>query len=127
MDHTRAFFLIGIVGLVAADCAASAQTFELGTKQLSGQSSVAEKPSGLSKVKIWTRGSWEAAKKHWAQDNAKFYACNKQWQQQTGGRKYTLHDQRDFLFHCMNDSSATQITYPPVLARATSVTLKQQG
>lgn len=127
MNQTRAFFLIGIVGLVAAGCAPSAQAFEPGTKQVSGQSTVAEKPSGLSKVRIWTRERWEAAKKHWAQDNSKFYACNKQWRQQTGGRKYTLHDQRDFLFHCMNDSSAIQITYPPVSGRAMSVTQKQQG
>ena len=127
MNRTHVFFLIGIVALVATDCAASAQTFDPGTKQVSRQLTPAEKPSALSKVKVWTRARWEAAKKHWANDNAKFYGCTEQWRQQTGGRKYTLHDQRDFLFHCMNDLSATRIAYPPVLARATSVTQKQQG
>jgi hypothetical protein len=127
MNHTRAFFLIGIVGLIATGCAASAQTFQPGTKQVLGQSTATEDPSALSKVKIWTRGRWEAAKKHWVHDNAKFHACTQQWRQQTQGRKYTLHDQRDFLFHCMTDSSATQAADPPILARATSVTRKQQG
>lgn len=126
MNNRQAFFMAVVVGLVAGGCGASAQTFEPGTKQVSGQSTVAEQPSALSKVKIWTRARWEAAKKHWAQDNAKFYACNHQWRQQMDGRKYTLHDQREFLFHCMNDSSATQIGEPSVLARATSLTRKQQ-
>ena len=127
MNHTQGFFLIGIVGLIATDCSASAQTFEPWTKQASRQSTAGEKSSTLSKVKVWTRGRWEAAKKHWAHDNAKFYACTEQWRQQTGGGKYTLRDQRDFLFHCMNDSSAAQITDPPGSARATSATRKQQG
>jgi predicted transposase YbfD/YdcC len=82
MNHVQAFFLIGIVGLVAGDCSASAQTFEPGTKQVSEQSTIAEKPSAVSKFKVWTRARWEAARKHWAQDNAKFYACNHKWRQQ---------------------------------------------
>jgi len=120
MNHRQAFFLVVVVGLVAGDCGASAQTVEPGTKQVSGQSTFAEKPSAVSKVNVWKRARWEAARKHWAQDNAKFYACNHQWRRQMGGRKYTLHDQRDFLFHCINDASATQFGEPSVIARAST-------
>jgi len=120
MDHRQAFFMAVVVGLVAGNCGAWAQTFEQGTRQVSGQSTVDERPSAISKVKVWTRARWEAARKHWAQDNAKFYACNHQWRRQMGGRKYTLHDQRDFLFHCINDASATQFGEPSVIARAST-------
>lgn len=127
MNHVQAFFLVGIVALVAGDCGASAQTLEPKTKPVSEQSTAAEKPSVASKLKIWTRARWEAARKHWAQDNAKFYACNHKWRQQMGGRKYTLHDQREFLFHCMNDTSATQIGEPSVMTRVTVWTREHQG
>lgn len=127
MNHVQAFFLIGMVALVAGDCGASAQTLEPGTKQLSEQSTVAEKPSAVSRFKVWTRARWEAARKHWAQDNARFYACNHKWRQQMGGRKYTPHDQREFLFHCMNDASATQPGEPSVMARVMTRTREHQG
>jgi hypothetical protein len=122
MNHAQAFFLIGIVGLVAGDCGVSAQTFEPGTRQVSEQSTVTEKPSAASRFKVWTRARWEAARKHWGQDNAKFYACNHKWRQQMGGRKYSLHDQREFLFHCMNDANATQLGEPSVIAWASTWT-----
>ena len=122
MNHRQAFFIAVVVGLFAGNCGASAQTFEQGTKQVSGQSTVDERPSAISRVKVWTRARWEAARKHWSQDNAKFYACSHTWRQRMGGRKYSLHDQRDFLFHCMNDMSATQVGEPSVIARASTWT-----
>ena len=127
MNHAQVFFLIGMVALVAGDCGASAQTLEPGTKQLSERSTVDEKLSAVSRFKVWTRARWEAARKHWAQDNAKFYACNHKWRQQMGGRKYTLHDQREFLFHCMNDTGATQLGESPLMARVTTWTREHQG
>ncbi len=54
------------------------------------------------KVKTWTSERWNAARKHWADDNAKFYACSNQWRASNGGARYTFHDQREFIFRCMN-------------------------
>src|SRR3954454_22872092 len=119
MNPKRAFFLVAIAGLITGDCGASAHTFEPGTKQAAEQSTVAERPSTVSRFKLWTRARWEAARKHWVQDNAKFYACNHKWRQQMDGRNYTLHDQREFLFHCMNDFSATRPGDPPAMPSAT--------
>ena len=127
MNHVQVFFLIGIIGLLAGNCGASAQTLEPGTKPVSEQTTTAEKPSAVSKLKVWTRARWEAARKHWAQDNAKFYACNHKWRQQMGGRKYSLHDQREFLFHCMNDFSATKFGEPLAMARILARTREYQG
>ena len=122
MKHIRALCLMAIVGLFVGIGNASAQTPDPATKPVAGQSTVVEKSSTLSKVKVWTRARWEAARKHWAQDNAKFYACSHTWRQRMGGRKYSLHDQRDFLFHCMNDASATQFIEPSAIARASTWT-----
>jgi len=127
MNQIQAFFLIGIVALVVGDCGASAQTLDPGTKTVSEQSTAAEKPSAVSKFKVWTRARWEAARKHWAQDNAKFYACSHKWRQQMGGRKYSLHDQREFLFHCMNDTSSTQLGEPSVIVRVMTRSREQEG
>ena len=59
MNYRQAFFMAVVVGLIPGDCGASAQTFEPGTKQVSGQLAV-ERPSAVSKVKVWTRARWEA-------------------------------------------------------------------
>ena len=122
MKHVRALFLIAMVGFAVGNCAASAQTSELGTRRFTEQSTVLEKSSTVSRVKVWTRARWEAARKHWSKDNAKFYACSNRWREQTSGGKYSLHNQREFLFQCMNNANATQLGEPSVLARASTWT-----
>ena len=122
MKHIRAFCLMAIVGLFVGIGDASAQTPDPATKPVAGQSTVVEKSSTLSRVKVWTRARWEAVRKHWAQDNARFYACSNKWREQTGGRKYSLHDQREFIYQCMTNANATQFGEPSVMARASTWT-----
>ena len=118
----QAVFLIAVAGLIAGSCGASAQTIQAETKRVPEQSTFVEKPSAVSRAKAWTRARWEAARKHWSHDNAKFYACSDRWREQTSGRKYTLHDQREFLFQCMNNTNSTQLSKPSALARASTWT-----
>jgi len=125
MKHIRALFLIAIVGLVVGNGCASAQTLEPGTKRVAEQPTVVEKSSTISRVKVWTRSRWEAARKHWARDNAKFHSCSNKWREQTSGQNYSLHDQREFLFQCMNNANATQFGEPSVIARASTWTREQ--
>jgi hypothetical protein len=107
MKNIRAFCLMVIVGCVVGINGASAQALDPGAARVAEQPAAVESSSTLFKVKVWTRQRWEAAKKHWAKDNAKFYACNNKWREQTKGRKYSFHDQREFLFKCMNEAKAT--------------------
>jgi hypothetical protein len=109
MNHMQAVFLIAIAGLIPGSCGTSAQTIEPQTKRVSEQWTFVEKPSAVSRVKAWTRARWEAAKKHWVRDNAKFYSCSDKWREQTSGRKYSLHDQREFLSKCMNNADAVSL------------------
>jgi hypothetical protein len=118
----QAVFLIAIAGSIAGSCGVSAQTIRPGTERVSQQSTFVEEPPALSRLKAWTRARWEAARKHWSQDNAKFYACSNRWREQTSGRKYSLHDQREFLFQCMNNANVTQLGEPSVSARASAWT-----
>jgi hypothetical protein len=122
MNHMRTLFLIAIAGLIAGSCSASAQAIQPETKGIFGQPTFVEKSSAVSSVKAWTRARWEAATKHWSHDNAKFYACSDRWREQTSGRKYKLHEQREFLFQCMNLMNSSQISEPSVLARASTWT-----
>ena len=45
----------------------------------------AENSSALTRVKRWTRTSFEAAKKHWAEDQAKFQQCSRNHPPQGSG------------------------------------------
>ncbi|WP_210168422.1 hypothetical protein [Afipia sp. Root123D2] len=65
MKHIRAFCLMAIVGLVVGIGDASSQTPDPVAKRIAEQSTVVEKSSILSKVKVWTRARWEAERQHW--------------------------------------------------------------
>ena len=55
------------------------------------------KPSTATRVEAWTRKQWEAAKKEWAKDQAKWVNCQKQSSdQKLKGRKSW-----SFLYQCM--------------------------
>lgn len=94
--------------MIAGVGGASAQTREPAATTVSEQSTSAGKPSAAAKVKIWTRSRWEAARKRWARDNARFYGCSDKWREQTKNQKYSLHDQREFLFRCMSDGKSAR-------------------
>jgi hypothetical protein len=117
MNHMQVFFLIGTVGLIVGNDGALAQTREFVTGPLVEQTTAVERPTATAKVKMWTRARWEAARRHWAQDNARFYACSNKWREQTNGRKYSLHDQREFLFQCMSDGKLSGFQEPWTAAR----------
>jgi len=61
----------------------------------------ADKPSTVTRVKTWTRAKLEAAKKRWAEDNAKFTDCQKQLLEQRKTKRLSLRKQGDFLQACM--------------------------
>jgi hypothetical protein len=64
----------------------------------------AENPSPMSRVKQWTRATLEAAKKHWAQDQAKFYECShKLDEMKKSRRRMSYHRQGHFLENCMKE------------------------
>lgn len=59
----------------------------------------AAKPSAATQVETWSRKQWEAAKKEWAMDKAKWADCRKQSsKQKLAGRKSW-----SFLYKCMTD------------------------
>ena len=61
----------------------------------------ADKPSTATRFKTWTRAKLDAAKKRWAEDNAKFTACQTQLLEQRKTKRLSLHKQGHFLQDCM--------------------------
>jgi hypothetical protein len=61
----------------------------------------ADKPSAVTRVKIWTRAKLDAAKKRWAANNEKFTDCQKQLVEHRKTKRLSLHRQGDFLQNCM--------------------------
>ena len=61
----------------------------------------ADKPSTVTRVKTWTRAKLDAAKKRWAEDNAKFTDCQKQLLELRKTKRLSLHKQGHFLQDCM--------------------------
>jgi len=50
-------------------------------------STAAPKATSVAKIKSWTRARLDAAKKRWAEDNAKFAACSNQLAEQQKPRR----------------------------------------
>lgn len=57
------------------------------------------KPAG--KVRAWTRARLDAAKKRWAEDNARFTECTKQLDERKKAKRLPLRVQGHFLQDCM--------------------------
>ena len=55
------------------------------------------KPSTAAQVETWTNKQWEAAKKEWAKDKAKWADCRKQSSKQKLKRRKSW----SFLYSCM--------------------------
>jgi len=74
------FWLKAAILTVALSSAATAQTpSPAATKPAPAAATEASKTSLPARVETWTRAHWEAAKKEWAKDTAKWANCQKQW------------------------------------------------
>jgi len=87
---------VGLAGIISTQAPATAQT------PAASSSSEASKPTAASKIKTWTRARLAAAKKRWAEDNAKFTDCSKQLAEQQKAKRLSLRAQGHFLQDCMN-------------------------
>jgi hypothetical protein len=54
-------------------------------------------PSTASKVENWTNKQWNAAKRKWARDRAKWNACN----QESKDQKLSRRKSWSYLYDCM--------------------------
>ena len=65
----------------------------------------AENSSAMTRVKRWTRTSFEAAKKNRAQDPAKFHECSRKLDEtkKKSSRRMSYHRQGHFLETCMKE------------------------
>jgi len=63
----------------------------------------AEQPSMTTRAGRWTRARLEAAKRHWAQDQARFSECVVKLDElkKKTKRRISYHDQGHFLQNCM--------------------------
>ena len=86
---------VGLAGIMSAQAPAMAQT------PAASSSTEAAKPKASTKIKTWTRARLAAAKKRWAEDNAKFTDCSKQLTDQQKVKPLSLHRQGHFLQDCM--------------------------
>lgn len=68
-----------------------------------GRGDLFDASSPRASIKAWTKRQWEAARKKWQQDHAKFYDCNDKWKAQSLNKGMSFHDQNAFLFSCMNE------------------------
>jgi hypothetical protein len=87
---------VGLAGIMFPQAPTFAQT------PAASSSSEVSKPTVVSKIKTWTRARLAAAKKRWAEDNAKFTDCSRQLIEQQKVRRLSLHRQGHFLQDCMN-------------------------
>ena len=95
--------LLAAVGIVVLATIGSAAAQTSAPANVGLQSfAQADKPSTATRVKTWTRAKLEAAKKRWAEDNAKFADCQKQLLEQRKTSRLSLHQQGHLLQDCMN-------------------------
>lgn len=64
---------------------------------------VADRGSTFARAKTWTQEQWVALKAHWLQDRERFRQCSKQLKEIAMVKRLSLHDERDFLYHCMSE------------------------
>jgi len=97
MSRTR-LCLTAIVLAAVASSGVVAQTPGPQPKPAPGASTPdSSKPSTATQVETWTTKQWEAAKREWAKDKAKWVDCQKQSsEQKLKGRKSW-----SFLYTCM--------------------------
>ena len=95
MKPIHAFFwAIALAGIVASQVAFAKTPASQPAARSSPSSS---EPSATERVETWTREQWNAARKEWAKDKAKWASCRKKSKdQRLSGRKSW-----SFLYGCM--------------------------
>lgn len=76
-------------------------------------------------MEVWTRAKWEAAKLRWEQDHEKFSECAGTLHKQTSSKYLSLHDQRHFMYDCMNEGRPSPFATSATVARVKSWTVQQ--
>lgn len=89
------------------------------------QSVAPTKPPVVQRLGNWTRAKWEAAKLRWADNNVKFKECSNTLQKETKSNRMSLHDQRHFMYDCMNKDLPDPFAKSAVVARVKAWTLQQ--
>lgn len=68
-----------------------------------GRLVAADGSSSLANVRAWTQQRWAAAKASWQNDRARFSECSKELREISKLKRLSLHDERDFLYQCMDE------------------------
>ena len=59
--------------------------------------------SALSNVRALTQQRWADVKAGWQNDRVKFSECSKELREISKLKRLSLHDERDFLYECMDE------------------------
>jgi hypothetical protein len=101
MNRTRAFVTAAVVlvGIAASGIAyAQSPASPPATTQAPVSSApISSKPSIPERVETWTKTQWNAARKEWAKNKAKWADCRKQ----SSNQKLTGRKSWSFLYNCM--------------------------
>ena len=97
--------LVGVVGILLVATIGSALAQATSPVSPSQASTQPDNPSAGARVKAWTRSKLDAAKKQWAQNEAKFTDCQKQLGDKQKVKRLSLHNQGHFLEKCMSQNS----------------------
>jgi len=93
---TAAFLAVLLSSAAIAQTSASPPKTKPAPATSAADSSKASIPTQVEK---WTKEQWEAAKKEWAKDTAKWADCQKQW------NKHKLEGRKSWpsLYNCMTN------------------------
>ena len=94
-------------------------------RSIEGQFLPSSKPTTLKKMEVWTRAKWEAAKARWQEDHGRFSDCSSKLQAHEKSGWLSLHDQRHFLYDCMNAGRPSPFASSETVARVKAWTLLQ--
>lgn len=102
MSRIRSFLTAAAASLIICGGAANAQsptTTPTPKPAPTAPAATQAKPSTATQVETWSKKQWEAAKKEWSKDKARWADCSKQSsKQKLVGRKSW-----SFLYKCMTN------------------------
>jgi hypothetical protein len=104
MQRLRHLFLCGFGALVVV-CPLT--PLSVTAAESPGLQSLAQADKGATttRVKRWTKDRLEAAKKYWAEDQAKFFNCSYKLDElKKSTRRMSFHKQGHFLEKCMREN-----------------------
>jgi len=100
MSHIRICLTAIAASLIICAGAANAQSPASPPASKPAPAAAAQvKPSTATQVETWTKKQWEAAKKEWSKDKARWTDCRKKSSKQ----KLTGRKSWSFLYKCMSD------------------------